>query len=280
QNKDGSFGEKKEDGSVSQKVFNTGQVMLGLVSLYRFTHKNDFLSAAKKAADWLILIQKSEGFWIEADGFEPKAYQARVAWALLLVWQEFGQKKYYQSAQKNIEWTLSQQKDNGWFENMALDSKTGPWTHLMGYTISGLWESGQLIEDLELKKRVFLSIELFFKNIFPKIKNNGFLAGEFDESWKADVSYSCLVGNLQLAIICLKFYHKIKNQEYLRKANRLVDYVCEKQITGGSKEFLGSLPGSWPVDGKYAPYFLPNWTAKFFIDVALLELFPELESFS
>lgn len=280
QNKDGSFGEEKEDNSVSKKVFNTGQIIIGLVALYRFTKNSVFLAPAQKAADWLISVQKSGGFWVETDGSEPKTYQARVSWALLLVWQETQQKKYYQSAVSNIEWVLSQQKENGWFGNTSLHSKSSPWTHLLGYTISGLWESGQLVNDLGLKKRIFLSVELFFKNLFQKINRTGFLAGEFDENWRGDNSYSCLVGDLQLAIICLKFYYKIKKPDYLEKANQLIGYVLEKQVTAGPKDLLGTIPGSWPVGGKYAPHLLPNWAAKFFIDAVLLELFPELEFFS
>lgn len=280
QNKDGSFGEEKGNGSVSKKVFNTGQVIIGLVALYQFTKNKDFLNAAQKAADWIVSVQKPEGFWVETDDREPKTYQARVSWALLLVWQETGQKKYYQSSLENIEWVLSRQKENGWFENTSLHSKDSTWVHLIGYTVSGLWESGQLVNDLGLKKRIFLSVELFFKNLFQKINKTGFLAGEFDENWRGDNSYSCLVGNIQLAIICLKFHYKIKNLDYLQKSKKLIDYVAGKQVTAGSKEFLGSIPGSWPVNGKYAPYFLPNWAAKFFVDALLLELDPELEFFS
>ncbi len=171
QNKNGSFGEEKEDDSVSQKVFNAGQVIIGFVALYRFTNNNDFLAAAKKAADWLVSVQKPEGFWVETDDREPKTYQARVSWALLLVWQETGQKKYYQSSLENIEWVLSRQKENGWFENTSLHSKDSTWVHLIGYTVSGLWESGQLVNDLGLKKRIFLSEEMFFKNLIQKITN-------------------------------------------------------------------------------------------------------------
>lgn len=276
QNKNGSFGEEKQDGSVSEKIFNTGQIIIGLISVYQLTKENQFLSTAKKAGDWLLARQKPEGFWIEEDDLGPKTYQARVSWALLLLWQATGLEKYYQAALKNIEWVLGQQTQNGWFRNSGLGrNNKSVWVHFLGYTVSGLWESGQLISDFELRKKIFLSVELFFKNLFPRIKSNGFLAGEFDENWRGDSSYSCLVGNLQLAIVALKFYSSFKKRDYLDLAKKLIRYTVGTIAIGGPPESRGTIAGSWPVNGKYSSYILPNWGAKFLADCLLIYIFSE-----
>ena len=60
---DGAFGEIKKDGTVNKKIFNTGQVMIGLVSLYKETKEKKYLEAAEKAGEWLVENQEQDGSW-------------------------------------------------------------------------------------------------------------------------------------------------------------------------------------------------------------------------
>ena len=46
---DGSFGEESENGEIKRKIFNTGQVMLGMCFLYDYTKNSHYLSSAKKS---------------------------------------------------------------------------------------------------------------------------------------------------------------------------------------------------------------------------------------
>ena len=54
-----------------------------------------------------------------------------------------------------------------------------------------------------------------------------------------------------------------------RAANRFVRRTLRLE---GSAGLRGGVKGSFPVDGAYARYQLPNWAAKFMIDANRLEL--------
>jgi MoaA/NifB/PqqE/SkfB family radical SAM enzyme/predicted SAM-dependent methyltransferase len=123
------------------RVFNTGQVLLGWVALYRSTSAPRFLTAACKAADWIISSQDFDGKWIRNTySGQPKAYKSRVAWALLELYDVTGKERYRNAAELAIAWILAQAEPNGWFNNNSLTEPERPWTHLIGYVLVGLHE--------------------------------------------------------------------------------------------------------------------------------------------
>ena len=101
---DGSYGEETISGQIRKKVFNTGQVMLGLCSLYDHTGEEKYLKAVIKSAEWLLSIQENNGSWQQFTTAGARTYHSRVAWSLLEVYKRTGNKKYKEAAEKNIEW--------------------------------------------------------------------------------------------------------------------------------------------------------------------------------
>lgn len=84
---DGSFqGGNIDAHPIRPTVFNTGQILLGLISAQR-EFGDEFRLSAMAAADWLLRIQDPDGAWrgyrspFTSDG--PKAYETHVAWALV-----------------------------------------------------------------------------------------------------------------------------------------------------------------------------------------------------
>jgi len=68
----------------AHRVFNTGQILFGLVKAYRETGTETFQEAAVEAADWLVEVQNPDGSWSRYTyNRESHAYHARVAWGLL-----------------------------------------------------------------------------------------------------------------------------------------------------------------------------------------------------
>jgi hypothetical protein len=99
-----------------------------------------------------------------------------------------------------------------------------------------------------------------------------FMAGDFDEKWKATGKYSCLTGNAQIAGVWLKLFETTKDVRFLNSALKLNDYTKSTQnlssVHGGIR---GGVKGSQPLNGKYTPFIFPNWAAKFFADTLMLE---------
>lgn len=270
--KDGSFGEKHRFGVIKKKIFNTGQIVIGLISLYKETREKKYLTSAVKAGEWLLSQQENDGSWINFTTQGPKTYHTRVAWPLILLQKETGDKRYLEAGLKNVDWALKQQKENFWFDNTSLSEENCPWTHLIAYTISGLIEI-YLLQGKN-NKRIF---ESFYGasnkllEIYTKTYPN-YLPCSFDENWQTKDNYSCLTGNAQLAIIWMQIYEITKERKFLDGSLKIIEQIKKTQILNTNKiEIKGGVFGSFPISGDYAPFKLINWASKFFVDALLLK---------
>lgn len=97
-------------------VFNTGQIMLGLLSAFHETQQHKYLRAAMRAGDWLVAIQEPNGSWLKHTYLNRvHTYHTRVAWPLLELWVATGHERYRETAIKNLDWALGNQLPNGWY---------------------------------------------------------------------------------------------------------------------------------------------------------------------
>src|SRR6266513_597349 len=103
--------------------FNTGQVILGWTRAYVETKREQYLEAARHAGDWLIRVQSPDGSW-RVPGPEAEtlvhAYDARTAWSLLEIHALTKVDRYLKAARVNLDWTVAQQQENGWFRENAV----------------------------------------------------------------------------------------------------------------------------------------------------------------
>ncbi len=267
---DGAFGEVKPDGSIGKKIFNTGQIIIGLICLYKETADQKYLSAARKAADWLVQNQSTNGSWEKFTSQGPKTYDARVSWPLLSMHNITQDSKYFDAASKNIQWIISQQKNNGWFDNTSLSTDNSPWTHLIAYTISGLIESYVLLD--KPNNIIFNSFYKAADKLLEIYNENQFLNCSFDQNWKSKDSYSCITGNAQLAIVWMQIYNFTHEKKFLDGAFSIIEQIKKTQIIDSAyKELNGGIFGSSPINGDYAPFLLINWAPKFFADALLMK---------
>ncbi|HIG18880.1 MAG TPA: hypothetical protein EYQ31_17155, partial [Candidatus Handelsmanbacteria bacterium] len=133
-------GQGINDGPV---VFNTGQVMLGWMALYRATTESRYLQAALRAAQWLLQVQERDGSWRQHTYEDtPHAYHSRVAWPLLEVAEASAESKYRTAAESQLRWVIGQALPNGWVDGMSFRRGDDPYTHTIAYTYRGLFESG------------------------------------------------------------------------------------------------------------------------------------------
>ena len=181
QREDGAF----QGGQVSQNrppvVFNTGQIMIGLLKAYERTSDSQFLDSAKLAGDWLANVQEDSSEWIKFSYNNiPHTYHSRVAWPLLTLFKETKDKRYERSAEKHIDWVIANQLDTGWYENCTFRSDKPPNTHAISYTIRGLLESFELSDKNKYLDSV-LKPSQKLADIFLK---TSFLPATFDRDWK------------------------------------------------------------------------------------------------
>jgi uncharacterized protein YyaL (SSP411 family) len=256
-------------------VFNTGQVILGWCRIYRDTGDARYLNAASRAAEWLLQVQSSDGSWNLKGPMtetEVHAYDVRVAWSLLELHQETGDRRLQDAAKQNIEWTLSQQRENGWFESNAFFRSADKWnlplTHTVAYVMEGLLESWRLLGDDRYLRAVLRTAD----PLLQVFESRSFMPGEFGPEWDSAAKYSCLTGNAQIAGVWLRISRTTGDDGYRHAAVKLNDWVKGTQsLTALHAGVRGGVKGSQPIMGRYSPFLFINWGAKFLADSLMLE---------
>ncbi len=263
-----------DDGAFSdlmgmKQVFDTGQIIYGLLGLHGETAEEKWLDAAVNAGKWLVKNQENDGSWVKAAyNNMPHAYYSRVGAILVRLGKETGKKEFEVAGLRNLAWTLSQQTENGYFWKMGFKKDELPYTHTIMYVLEGLLFGWKLTKNKEFLDAVIRTGE----RLRQINENRDFiLLSKYDKEWGAATNQKCITGLAQWCWIALELYHITKNRGYLEQAVKTAFYIKSKQILKGSKNVLGALPSSVPVWGNYGKFCFFNWNMKFFID-ALLSL--------
>ena len=104
------------------------------------------------------------------------------------------------------------------------------------------------------------------------VRSNGFLAGRFRADWRPAVSWVCLTGSAQFAIVCYRLARMRGEQALGETADRIVDFLKAVQVTrSGDAGVVGPLAGSFPIFGGYQTGGYPNWATKYFLDALMLQ---------
>jgi hypothetical protein len=251
-------------------VFNTGQVVRGLLRTHQETGEGRYLEAAVHASDWIVKNQEEDGSWTVANFRQMKrVYDSYVTPPLAQIASLTGNEAYTRAAIRNCEFVLRQQRENGWFDlcdNTPYFNDV-PTPHTICYTIDGLLETGELVNREDFVAAGTKAADALMRRISP----SGLLRGRFDDHWRARARWSCLTGCAQLGIIMMKLHAHSGEERYREAARRLTDFLIYMQrLNGVGPNRGGALPGSYPIWGTYAPFKYPCWATKFLIDLLLL----------
>lgn len=261
------------------RVFNTGQVILGWLALWRHTGRREFLDAAATAGDFVLENMDPDGAWRRYVYQGPRAYKARVSWALLELYGACGERRYRDEATRALNWTLARACPDGWYTQNSLTDPESPWTHLVGYVLVGLaqalrTEKAQVDRDSLLHLLDQAALHLCRR--VAAMESDGSLAtlrglpGTFGPGWRSADTWSCVTGNAQLAHFLLIMSHLGRCKDCRAAADALIVQCKRTQLLGTNDPALkGGLPGSTPLGGGYCAYMIPNWGVKFFADCLL-----------
>ncbi len=251
-------------------TFNTGQILLGLVSGAE-EFGEEFREPMRRAADWLVATQDEDGCWRShrSPFTEPtdKAYETHVSWGLFEAARLEPESGYAEAAMANIRWALSLQNENGWFRDCCLTEPEHPLTHTIGYVLRGVIEAYRFSRNEEFLVAARKTADALLDALRP----DGTLPGRLDENWAGTVEWTCLTGNVQIAACWLLLFEYTGDQRYRDAAIAANRFVRRTMNFDGSPDTRGAVKGSFPVSGGYCAYEYPNWAAKFLIDSLLLE---------
>ena len=258
----GSYGDLDRQPPV---VFNTGQILHGLIAVVRYAGNDaNLFDSIVRASKWLVSVQEPDGAWRRNSRCQLSS-NTRTAWALILAGRLLSDDSYVDAGRRNVTYALTHLNERFYFTSNGFRSDRPAFTHTIAYAIEGMLACG----ILESKSAWIDAAENAYDALLPYVASDGRLAGEFGESFESDDSYVCLTGNCQLAAIGFQLHEVRGNRVHLDNANRLLDFVRRHQLTSRSAGVDGGIPGSWPLKGRYNPYKVPNWAVKFFVDALI-----------
>ena len=269
QQPDGAFpGHHGEPGS-RPVIFNTGQIIHGMIAGHLETGRSECLTAGVRAAHWLARNLDADGCWrrFEYNNI-PHVYNTRATWAMLRAAAVAGDSELRRAAIRHLDWALSQQTESGWFASNSFTLKGDPHTHTIAYAIRGFLESGLMLGDNR-----YLAAALKAARALAQVqREDGWLAGTYADEWTPTAKYSCLTGEAQMAICWLRMAESC-GQDFMRvSARRAIAHVKTTQRLDDPDPVVnGAIPGSAPIWGAYARFEYPNWAAKFFADALMMD---------
>lgn len=253
-------------------VFNTGQVVRGMISAYIHTGQKKYLEAAMSASRWLSEIIHPEGFWkTNALMDRARVYDTFVDVPLLQLFAITGEDQFRKTAVINLDWVVNEKMlANGWFEDCDNTVKRNdkPILHTIAYTLDGLIDSSLILKDDKYMEAAVKGA-VVLRDLFL---SQGFLHGRHDRNWTG-MEYFICTGGAQMASVWLKLYQKYNDNDYLLAAKKMIGLLVFIQNRNFKEETdtLGAIPGSFPIWGRYEPFAFPNWATKFFCDALMLD---------
>ena len=254
-------------------IFNTAQILNGLTAWHRATGDEKVLTAARRAADWLVSSQDHDGAWrVHLYGGERTyTYMAHAACWLAELGEHLADARYLESARRHLEWVLGHVDPvTGWIDDCGFgeaDQRARQAvTHTIAYTIWGVLLISRILRDdrgLEAARRAAHAVA-------RRLELSRWLPGKLNAQWRPAAKYACLTGNAQMALVWFELHRLDGDPALVSSACKALDLVKRAQpMTTKDSNVRGGIPGSDPVWGDYISLALPNWAAKFFIDALL-----------
>ncbi len=249
-------------------VFDTGMILLGFNALLIAREDDRITEAAARAAGFLASSLDENGCFARNTSHGMiHAYNVRAAWALLAYGAMVSDEDLQDAALSNVDWTLRQQTDNGFFLQNAFKPGGNANTHGIAYVLRGLLQCHDLTGRQDLLQAVVKTAEALLR----LHASNGWIAAELGPDWAFRSSHICLTGYAQLGIVFHRLSLLTGDGAFAAAADKLIGAVARSQdITSRGAAHYGAIAGSYPFYGAYAPLQYPNWATKFFIDALLL----------
>ncbi len=270
QQADGAFpGHFGEPGS-RPVIFNTGQIMHGMVAGHVQLGRADCLESAVRAGHWLADQQDADGCFRQFEHHDtPHVYNTRATWPLLSTGLIAGDRRLVDAAKRHLDWALAQQQPSGWFASNAFVPWRSPFTHTIAYAIRGFLESGVLLGE----ERYLNAALKAARGVAAEQRSDGWLAGTFRDGWVPDATYCCLTGVAQMSMNWTRLAQATGAEELRESARRAIAYLKTVQrLEHSDPAVRGGIAGSAPIWGAYSRFEFPNWAAKFFADALLMDM--------
>jgi Squalene-hopene cyclase C-terminal domain len=251
-------------------TFDTGQILIGLAAGTRIDEH--FRTSMVRAADWLVKTQDADGCWRTYDtpfaAPGEKVYETHVSIGLFRAAALEPNRGYLEAAVKQVDWALSYQRSNGWFDKCCLTDHSNPLTHTLGYALRGVVEAYLATHSNKYLDAACCTADGLLRAFEP----NGRLPGRLDQQWRPAANWVCLTGTSQIAESLLLLSGINARSDYKDVGKMANAFVRRTMIIEGPPEVRGAVKGSFPIDGWYGRWQYLNWACKFMLDANLAEI--------
>ena len=256
------------DSNAQASVFNTGQILHGLVHAHAETRNTEILERAVAAGDWLAAIQQADGSWSGLAAYQGAAhtYYSMVSWALAQLAAESRDPRHAAAADRNIDWVLAHVKPSGWIDGINLRGHPA-YLHFIAYVIQGMLECGIL-------RRRDDAIQAAAKPawvLLRKFETHKRLLGTYKPDFRGGLQFTCLTGNAQMSCVWLRLFEVTGDLRYLNAALKMNEMLKQLLPVRGRRGVVGGVAGSYPIWGAYQPMRFISWGCKFLADALMLE---------
>lgn len=270
---DGAFpGGELHENRTRPSIFNTAQILHGLVAWHRETGDIDAAEAATRAANWLVSQQDADGCWRKHVYNTITAYSAHASCWLAEAGRHFGIAEWTKAAERHLNWVLTNvDEETGWIDKVGFSAddheRRSAVTHTIAYTIWGVLDLSETLgreDGVAVARRAAVAVA-------RRLELSGRLPGVLDHRWRtANPGYTCLTGNAQMALIWFRLGMRDGDLRLVNAALKALDLVKAAQPMNSSDPGIrGGIPGSAPAWGDYLYMAMPNWSAKYFIDAMM-----------
>jgi folate-dependent phosphoribosylglycinamide formyltransferase PurN len=252
--------------------FNTGQIMHGLQAWAKRTGDERCRTALFRAGRWLCGIQDPSGAWLKFFYQELATdYSAHLTCWLAEAGEFLGDESMLHASAKHLAWVLEHyDAERSWFNLCGFSAEDHAAhrsvTHTIAYTIWGTMRTAEVVKSAEGKG----AAESAAYAALRRLELSKRLPGILDHRWKPLAKFTCLTGNVQMALIWLHMYGEHGDPRLLNAALKSIDIVKAAQAMDAADPGVrGGIAGSQPVWGDYISHAFPNWAAKYFVDALL-----------
>ncbi len=271
---DGAFpGGEIDENTTAPSVFNTGQILNGLVSWHEATGDPEVATAARRAGEWLCSVQEADGSFRRHTYLDVAAtYHAHATCWLADASIALDDEPMRRAVRRHVAWCLEQYDPAArWLDRSGFtaadQAARRSVTHTFAYALFGILHASQ---QLGITEGVAMVTDVAGRAAELTVER-GTLPGHVDAEWAATDRYTCLTGSVQMALVWQRLA-ELQPSDTLRRATDIaIDEVKASQpMRSADPGLRGGVPGSRPIWGPYIPLALPNWAAKFLIDALVV----------
>lgn len=250
-------------------VFNTAQVVRGLMAVHDADGGAGYMKAAERACEWILRVQEPDGSWAGHNFLGVRrVYDTYVSAPLLHMAERTGRNAFREAALRNLRWVLSRQQPNGWFADAdnTVKHNARPITHTIAYTVDGLLECHLRTGDRQWLDAAIRPAQAMLDE-YGRI---GLLRGRYNAQWHGTEA-AITTGCAQFAIVWARLHRLTGDPRWQQGCEGMVRWLVaiQRRSAAGPDPMHGAVTGSFPFWGRYEKFACPNWAQKYFADALL-----------